>query len=283
MDAQPFKIQEIVSKYSLSLDAWLPYILCDLEFNTPLLDCQDGKWLHLGRDKVKSQALLSIVNVCTPQVPPRTYLFSAGNRNENRLATGGALAELSMDKLLSPSLGFAACTTLQLPWQGQTPTPTPLALVDNQVCNVLLRLAEGSPLLCHGVTSAYPHFDCFLAKIPFGGGFLEAFPMQAGQFVSHYQGRQSRGLSAPWSDGDSRQGHGMLPRPAGTAGSLRQEDPCTRRTAVRLVWDARGWNQTFRDDPKSKMLPAILCGEIKEHSLLLTEEKKNVQKLCYGL
>lgn len=31
------------------------------------------------------------------------------------------------------------------------------------------------------------------------------------------------------------------------------------------------------------MLPAILCGEIKEHSLLLTEEKKNVQKLCYGL
>lgn len=58
--------------------------------------------------------------------------------------------------------------------------------------------------------------------------------------MSRYQGRQSRGLSAPWSDGDSRQGHGMLPRPAGTAGSLRQEDPCARRTAVHLVWDARG-------------------------------------------
>lgn len=63
---------------------------------------------------------------------------------------------------------------------------------------------------------------------------------------------------------------------------LAQQDPCARRTAVRLVRDAKGRNQTFREDPKSKMLPAILCGEIKEHSLLLTEEK-NVQKLCYGL
>lgn len=80
MDAQPFKIQEIVSKYSLSLDARLPCILCDLEFNTPLLHCQDGKRLHLGRDKVKSQALLSIVNVCTPQVPPALICLVLGTQ-----------------------------------------------------------------------------------------------------------------------------------------------------------------------------------------------------------
>lgn len=222
MDAQPFKIQEIVSKYSLSLDARLPCILCDLEFNTPLLHCQDGKRLHLGRDKVKSQALLSIVNVYTSS-PPRTYLFSAGNTNENRLATGGALAELSMDKLLSPSLGFAACTTLQLPWQGKTPTPTPLALVHNQVCNVLLRLAEGSPLLCHVSISPFSLFSC---QDTIWGGFLEAFPMQAGQFVSLCQGKQPQGTAGRAT--------------ACFLAPLAQQDPCARRTAVRLVRDARG-------------------------------------------
>lgn len=84
MDVWPFKIQETVPKYSLSLDTLQPRILSDPEVNTFWGSCHNGKRLHLGMDKVKSLlsvALLSMVNICKLQVLSCPYLFSAMKAN----------------------------------------------------------------------------------------------------------------------------------------------------------------------------------------------------------
>lgn len=120
-------------KYSLSLGTQKPHILCDLEFNIPLFQCQDGKRLSLHTNKVKFQASLFIVNICKPQVP--LHLFVQFWKQKDRLVMRGAGAQLSSFPV--PGLHCKHSTAASLFCEDHTPMSIPLTLVNNQVGNIL--------------------------------------------------------------------------------------------------------------------------------------------------